>query len=446
MRLAPRALALAAVLAAGAAPLAVAPAAYAQDQPQLTAQQRGDFRRLRNAVIEVENRAGRLEAHLAEWRRLGTQVGNDRVNRFNADAQALADAFVLGRDLAATLPGDHTDVADLVDRLNAGLATYQSAITTAQEILAGADDAMEAAGGREAIAADVQRVDDISAQYMSFDAIMQSDPQRAYELIQQFGPIVEEIQRIEQQYADFLAQDNADTAPLRNQIAQARRRLLAAQEDGQEQVATMRQIAESHLDNARDTLATAVENRDPAPFHARGAITYDLDTAKHYLQLARAIHAADAQPLVDRYLALAAQAQEAGQALEAEILNANRPPADAYQGNDADTLKQRAHDAWLEANPDDTIVRVVLPVADWSRETKWTWWRDAWHFSDTSSLQAGVLIQAQGPAGNPEVHYYPVDITQDHENENTLSFSPWTKQPPQDLYIYNRILPENMGE
>lgn len=446
MRLYPRALALAAALAAGVAPLAIAPVAHAQEQTQLTGAQRADLRRLRNVVIEVENRAGRLQAHIAEWRGLGTQVGDNRVNNFNNDAQALADAFTLGSELAANLPAANEDVADLVVRLNAGLATYQSSITTATELLAGANDAMEAAGGREAIERNIQRADDISAEYLNFGGIMQGTPKRAYELIQQFGAIVEELQRIETQYADFLAQENADTAPLRNQIDQARNRLRRAQAEAHEAVAGARNTAESHLDNARDALATALDNRDPAPFSANGSVTFDLDTAKHYLQLARAIHAADAQPLVDRYLALDAQAKEAGQTLEAEILAANRPPADAYQGNDADTLKAGARDAWLEAHPDDTIVRVVLPVADWQRETKWTWWRDAWYFTDASRLQAGVLIQAQSPAGDPEVHYYPVNITQDHEEENQLSYSPWVKEAPEDLYLYHRILPENMGE
>lgn len=447
MRLNARTLALAAALAGGVAtPLTFAPPAYAQDQPPLTAAQRADLRRLRNAVIEVENRAGRLQAHIAEWRGLGTQVGDNRVNNFNADAQALADAFTLGSELAANLPGSDETVADLVDRLNAGLATYQASITTATELLAGANEAMEAAGGREAIQRDVQRVDDISAEYTNFGGIMQGSPQRAYELIQQFGAIVEEIQRVETQYAEFLGQDNADTAPLQSKIAQARRRLRRAQEDAQEAVSGARNTAESHLDNARDTLATALENRDPAPFSAAGSVTYDLDTAKHYLQLARAIHAADAQPLVDRYLALDAQAKEAHQSLVAEILAANRPPADAYQGNDADTLKQGARDAWLEAHPDDTIVRVVLPVADWRREAEWTWWRGDWYFTDVSKLQAGVLIEAQSPTGDPEVHYYPVNITQDHEDENALSYSPWTKEAPEDLYLYHRILPQNMDE
>jgi len=441
-----RALMIAAAFATGAAPLAVAPPATAQDQPQLTAQQRADFRRLRNAVIEVENRAGRLEAHIAQWRGLGTQVGDSRVNNFNADAQALADAFVLGRDLAADLPGDHAEVAELVERLNAGLHTYQTAIATATEILADADAAMEAAGGREAITADVQRVDDITAQYMSFGAIMQGSPERAYELIEQFGPVVEEIRRIESQYADFLAQDNADTAPLRDKLAQAQRRLRGAQADAQEAVAATRDTAESHLDNAQAALDAALENRDPASLSARGSVTFDLDTAKHYLRLARAIHAEDAQPLVERYLALAALAEEVGQALEAEALAANRPPADAYQGNDADTLRQGARDAWLAEHPDDTIVRVVLPVADWRREAEWTWWRDAWYFTDVSKLQAGVLIEAQSPAGDPEVHYYPVNITQDHEDDNALSYSPWTKQPPEEVHLYHRILPENVGE
>lgn len=446
MRRFPRALALAAALAAGVAPLALAPPAVAQDQTQLTARQRADLRRLRNIVIEVENRAGRLEAHLAEWRGLGTQVGDNRVNNFNADAQALADAYILGSEIAPNLPGDNEDVADLVDRLNAGAVIYQESIAAATALLAGANEAMEAAGGREAIAADIQRADDISAEYMSFSAIMQGSPERAYELIQQFPPIVEEIQRIETQYADFLAQDNADTAPLRSKIDQARSRLRGAQEAAHETVAATRQTAESHLDSARDALATAIENRDPAPFSATGSITADLDTAKHYLQLARAIHADDAQPLVDRYLQLAEEAKQAGQSLEAEILAANRPPADAYAGNDADRLKQGALDAWMEEHPDDTLVGVVIPTPEWTREAKWTWWRDAWYFSDTSRLQAGVLIEAQSPAGDPEVHYYPINITQDHEDENALSYSPWTKQAPEDVYLYHRILPQNMGE
>ncbi|MEM7808492.1 MAG: hypothetical protein AAF561_10300, partial [Planctomycetota bacterium] len=82
----------------------------------------------------------------------------------------------------------------------------------------------------------------------------------------------------------------------------------------------------------------------------------------------------------------------------------------------------------------------------WKRETKWTWFNDAFYFTDRSDLQAAVVFKAKSETGEPELHWYPVDITKDHQNGDALKFSPWVKEPLDQLTVHRRLLPDKLKQ
>ena len=409
----------------------------------LTPAQRADLRKMRNIVIEAENQISRMEMAIAEWKRLGSQVGDKRVADFNGYNNAFADAYRQGADVASRLPAGDPTVDDLVNRLNAALPKYNKLTAEAKAILEGAQQAVEDMGGREQIQEDIDRIDAIAYQFAPFDALMLQFPAEALELLGTYQPVVKEIASFEEKYADFLKMNNSDTAPVARKLDAAKRRLQEVATIAKNRVGEVRDGAEYDLKTAEEMIETAVNERRPLYFKPDGGVSQHLGSARDRLRLVRAVDADLAAPLVERYEAINAKASQAAASLKSEIIQSNRIPADQYRGSDADELKEGAKQAWLEANPDDEIVQIALVSSDWNRETKWTWWRDAFYFTDRSDMQAAVIVKGEGEDGSPELHRHSVNIRKNHAENDRLTYSPWEKQPAAEMPVESRILPEN---
>ena len=411
----------------------------------LTPQQRADLRKLRNLTIEVENQAGRMKYYIEEWKGLGSQVGDKRVADFNTAASAFAAAYQQAQPVAGQLPAGNAEVDELVNKLNASLETYNKAIADAQAMLENANKAVEDVGGREQIQKDITRIDEIASQFSYFPNLIEQYPGEAVALLAEYRPALQEIAQFEEKYADFLQQNNADTAPIRRELDDAKQTMAKVASSAKEGVEQMHSNAAYNLDFAEKLIDEGVAERKPLYFRDDGGVPQHLENAENFIRLARAVDADSAAPLVERYAALKQKADAAGKSLQAEIIAGNKPPADAYSGSDHDELAAGARAAWAEAHPDDEIVKVVIPTADWDRETKWTWWRDAFYFTDVSSLQASVIIKAKSETGEPELHYWPVNIRKDHEKGDAVTYSPWEKEPLDRMPIHFRMLADKLN-
>ncbi|MEM7809734.1 MAG: hypothetical protein AAF561_16615, partial [Planctomycetota bacterium] len=135
-----------------------------------------DIRKLRSHSMEAKNQVQRMQYYIQEWKGLGSQVGDSRVNTFNQTAEKFATAYKAGAELASTMPGSDPQVAALVDELNASLAGYNKAIADATALLEGARKAVEDVGGMAAIRDDIKRIDAIANQFGAFEAILQQRP------------------------------------------------------------------------------------------------------------------------------------------------------------------------------------------------------------------------------------------------------------------------------
>jgi hypothetical protein len=285
----------------------------------------------------------------------------------------------------------------------------------------------------------MQRLSAIAGQFAAFEPILQQDPGRAARLFGELGPANEEVASFEKKYADFLKQQNADTNRIRRELKSARGQLDKVQQVAAKYADSAVTLAKQQLDEAQKIIELGLSQRKPAFFGADGGVTQQVGMAEDRVKLATAINPTAAMPLVERLGVVKAQARQAGEALKAEIIAANKPPADRYQGSDASALKEQAKAAWLAEHPDDEIVLVTIPTGNWKRETKWTWWNDAFYFTDRSDLQAAVVFRAEGENGEQELHWYPVDITKDHQTGDTLKFSPWATEPLDKLTVRRRM-------
>ncbi|MEL7238471.1 MAG: hypothetical protein AAGK78_06385, partial [Planctomycetota bacterium] len=272
-----------------------------------------------------------------------------------------------------------------------------------------------------------------------FSALVPQDTAAAAKLLTEFRPAVQELQAIESKYADFLKQSNADTARLQQKVRDARSRLEDVQKTAIEQVAVVAQQAGRNLDTVDEMIERGVAEQKPAFFGPEGGVQQHLDLAEADVKYLSIVQPDAAKPVAERLKQTRTKARAAGDTMKSAILAQNRVPGDAYSGSDIDALKAGVQQAWLESNPGDEVVQVVMPVREWKRETKWTWWRDAFYFTDRSDLQAKVVVKAANEAGEPELHLWPVDIMKNHEQGDAISYSPWTKEPLDKMPLSFRV-------
>ena len=410
----------------------------------LTGAQRAALRTSRNAVIEVESQITRMEYYLAEWKGLGSQVGDKRVNDFNTASNAALAAYNKAVAELEKLPADDEEANKLREKINELAPKFNEYNAAAKAQLEGAQAAVEAAGGQEAIGKDVERISDIASQFGPFEALIPGNAKEAAELLKDWRPAVKEVQDFEAKYADFLKQNNADTAGIANSLDTAKRRLAEVPTDAQAALPQILEAAKGDLKFARELMQQGLQERKPMFFAEDGGVRSQLDNGKNRIWLAHLIDPEQAAPLVAEAKQLEAEVVESGQKLETEIIAANKGPKDLYRGDDADTLKEQAKEAWLAEHADDEIVEVRIPSDEWDRESKWTYWRDGFYWSDASSVQASIILKAKGRDGSEELHYWPVNITKDHTKNDSVSFSPWVKEPLEKMPVQFRMLPENL--
>ena len=416
------------------------------DAQSLSPKDRTNLRNARNAAMSFRNQVDRMEYAIAEWQRLGSQVGNSRVEKFNADADEAVVAYNKANEIIPQLPAGVEEVDTLISNLAEQRTRYENAIAEAKALIEGANKAVENVGGRAAINADIERLSEIAYQFSPFAALITSYPEDALALILEYKPAMAEIKSFEEKYDDFLKQNNADTAPVKRKLQDARATVESVATTARERAAAIREAAMSDLDRTEELIATGLRDRKPAYFGKDSGIEQHLGYARQRAKLARAIDSEAAQPVVERYLKVKAKADEAGQSLKTEIIAANQGPEDNYRGNDRDALIKEVEKAWLKANPDDEIAAIRIPTANWTRINKWYWdsGTTTWYRVDRSKLQASVIIEAENENGQPELHFYPVDISRNHLNNDVISYSPWEKEELEDLWVHSRMLPENL--
>jgi hypothetical protein len=412
--------------------------------PVPSAHAQANVSKVRNLLIDVDSHLTRMELAVKEWERLGSQISQSRWDKFQASVDQAASSYNKAQELLNSMPQDDANVLKMYEQMEPMRVKFGKLQERARSLINDGAAAVEAVGGFEAIQKDVDRVGDIAYQYINFASMMEGGSEEAVEMIKEYNPAVAEVKRLEEKYAEFLERDNADTAPIRNKLATAKKRLAAVMTDGRALLPKVAADAERDLKTADEQITLALEKRSPAFFRDTGSIAQATRQAKTRISIVNAFDTDVSAPLIEKYKATTARATAAGETLKAEIIASNRPKKDAYSGSDLEVLKAGAKAAFLKDNKGREVVRVVMPSSTWDRTTKWTWWRDAFYFTDRSKQQAGIYYKATAEDGSPEVHYLPVNITKDHTKDDAISYSPWILESTKEIDVAWRYLPEHV--
>lgn len=342
---------------------------------------------------EVEGMAGGLEKAVAD---IAAAKDQDRVDHRLLVAAMATVEKAAGRkkimdDYLAQLPKDGAGVAQTADEVAKAMARVDAAGKTLAPIHARLMKIVDPAS-YPTMDADVARIQGL-AQMFGDPQVMEANPERAAEIIQQAAAAKEELVKFAKTY-ELLAAQGTEAGKRCSGVANylSERFNNFAKAADAKKAALPGQI-KADIDQAVQMADTAVTNKTPAFFGEGGGVQQRLGWAKSKIVLLSALDA-DAGKTAEKTLAdtQAAMKQKLA-SLRDDIITQNPLPPDRYTGADKQAIIDRAVAAWKAVQPDANVVAVRVIGEKWEREALWRLENRTWYYIDRSRLQAQVLVK-----------------------------------------------------
>jgi hypothetical protein len=126
------------------------------------------------------------------------------------------------------------------------------------------------------------------------------------------------------------------------------------------------------------------------------------------------------------------------QSMAADIIAANRFPADGYSGADSGALKKYVSSKWKSLFGKDAILKVRLS-GNWQRTTRWQWnaSASAWDWKDYSVLHGHILVKHNA---DQAVSYY-IRVIKRHTQKDQLdlAYDRNVHLSPTQLYLLKNV-------
>lgn len=170
----------------------------------------------------------------------------------------------------------------------------------------------------------------------------------------------------------------------------------------------------------------AKASADKNPMFFKGGVAQAMGFASTSLETLRTVKGpedAEVQALDKEFAAAKAEVDKVESELAAQILADARVPKDLYAGGDRDDLLGRVRKAWMEKYPDDEILLIVIPKAEWERHTAWKSNAVEWYYVDHSELLANIVIKQDDVVAE----VFPAYFNKDHRKNDLLTCGVHTK-------------------
>ena len=170
-----------------------------------------------------------------------------------------------------------------------------------------------------------------------------------------------------------------------------------------------------HLKYALAMAEQAVKDKNPNMFGKSTGITQAMDAAARELETLTKKKGADNAAVTS----LTAQYNQTSEVIakhEASFnedrLASTKAPENNYKGEDKAKLESMIREAWKQAYPDDEVLGVHFPNADWKRESnrKWSDAENQWYVVDTSILMVKFVVKKDGNTAS----IFPAYINRDN--------------------------------
>lgn len=311
------------------------------------------------------------------------------LNQVNYSGQKLNN--ILSR--LQQLPTAHPDVAAVDTKTK----EYATSLLAAEAVFKNAKAKLDAIRNPEAspeVDAEKKRLEEMSLM-IAMPSLMQSDPVRATGVCRDLPEMIAYQKEVAQKYAQIMNQETPQGRDLKAVVVGFEQRLQRFREEADKRAAALPGEIERHFANAESMARDAAETRYPRKFIGVGLQMKQAEERLGLLQALTEDSPASYNAMKAKYEATKKQLAKAESALEDEIIAANKPPNDLYDGADKKKLVSEVKQAWAKAYPKDEILGVRIPMREWERDTRWRWASVAEEFQkhDTSELQAAVIVK-----------------------------------------------------
>ncbi len=262
--------------------------------------------------------------------------------------------------------------------------------------------------------ADLERIRGLSSMFGS-TYVFQSDRPAAADVYKQAPAAKQELIRIAQTYQLLMIQQTEQGKQIEgagNGMLSNHAEFLALAE--QQRQSLPGEIRE-HMGEANQYAEQAVNEKKPLFF--TGGIPQRMDWVDDKFALYEVLDTENAPALGKEIEQFKASLKQRQKALSDLIIEQNRLAPDRYTGADKKTLIKKASDRWLDYEPKAKILKVVMPIEQWKRSPKWTYSNGTWYFSDTSKIQAHVIVQHDKKLAVIR----PVNLWIDHTSQDKLT-------------------------
>lgn len=262
--------------------------------------------------------------------------------------------------------------------------------------------------------ADLERIKGLSSMF-SATYMFQNDRAGAADVYRQRDAAKEEMIRIARAYQLLMIQmtdqgkqiENAGNGMLRSHaeflaLAEQQRQILPGE-------------IHEHMSEANQYAEEAVKEKKPLFF--TGGIPQRMEWVDDKFSLYEVLDTENAPALGQEIEQFKASLKKRQEALSELIIEQNRLAPDRYTGADKKTLVNKAKSRWLDYEPKAKILKVVMPIEHWKRTPKWTYSNGTWYFSDTSKIQAHVIVKHDKRLAVIR----PVNLWIDHTSQDKLT-------------------------
>lgn len=385
--------------------------------PKLDYRQEQSLKDATYYLDQVENLVANIEQRTKDAKPGDASIQESKVKSW-VEWKNKADQYMTNTgNRLKQLPADNPKVKEQADRATKFAASLELQGKKLEEIQKGLSGVL-AQGEGAGYKADFDRLKEINQTFAN-PQVIESNPKRAIEIIQQMEPAKAEHRRLMEKYADLLKQDSSKD--LRAVLAYFDQVYPKFEHRTKDFAASAPAAIDKDITEATEMAKSAVAEKKFLFFKETGGVAQRLSWAQTKLDIFTAIDETAAAPSKQKLESARAEIAKMRQSLDDAIIAANDPPPDQYNGPDKAELLKIVKDKWATSGVDAPVLKVGINSKDWQRDTQWVWQRTGkyWYKIDASKSQGHVIVKLDDKTA--VVHY--IDLYKDHLKNDAISAS-----------------------
>ena len=270
------------------------------------------------------------------------------------------------------------------DMLNQEIAKRESAVASATSKATGAE-------GQQA----VKDYQNLAARLRSVDAWLR-DSSDTPRMMEAYSQSLKAREALDEKFQEALSTSSPETFDLQAAAREA--------EMAEQSVQSTIKHAQKHYPAwIEKELKTATENA--ADLQKRGVYQgWETSVQRHFAQAdlryrkLKAVAPQAAASVGQKVESTRRSLESTQKAFRAQVVAANKVPADIYRGGDAAAIKQKVRQVWAQKFPQDQVTRVVIASANWSAFSGTDWVSSArrWQDYNFDRLETYIVVNGGG--------------------------------------------------